>query len=208
MSTPVHPRPRAARRKRAARVRSEQGLAAAAATVLLAALAAGCGGSGDDPPRAPAGWRVTETRWFAFAHPEGWTVTRRPARDEEAGEVVELVGPVPERGVAAELVAGATPAAGVTFVEAGRVNDADRRLRLPGARVARRSAVAIPGATEARLVESELAVPVAGRRLRLSILDVLAMSDAGTAVNLVAVLPASDAERAQVHEIVGSLRVR
>jgi hypothetical protein len=179
-------------------------LAAAAATVLLAALATGCGGSGDDLPRAPAGWRVTETRWFAFAHPEGWTVARRPDGDE----VVELVGPLPEHGVAAELVAGATPAAGVTFAEAGRVNDADRRLRLPGARVARRSAVAIPGAAEARLVESELAVPVAGRRLRLSIFDVLAISDAGTAVNLVAVLPASDAERAQVREIMRSLRLR
>ncbi len=184
--------------------------------VVAAALAAmvlgGCGSDGDEQAtKTPDGWRVSESRWFAFAHPADWTARTRPARTGNPGETVtEVTAPRSGGEPLAVVVVGATPKYGSGFQGLLDANESNALVRFPNPKVVGERELDVPGAKEAKLIERE--IPSGGGagapRVALRVFDLVALSEDDTAVNMAAQVKATDVDRSRVRQVLDSLRLR
>jgi hypothetical protein len=182
-------------------------LCSAALTVgTLVALTA-CGGTGDKAPATPAGFKVTQTKYFAFAHPAAWrTDVRKPRTQAFKDEMVaEAVGPAMTTGKRPDVVVGVTPDYQSGIDGLVTVNELSQKTRYADRRVLSRKDAHVAGAAKAKLIESEIPAPD-GTPIRT--FDLLAISDKKTAVNMFVAVPAADVDRARIHDILRTLRVR
>lgn len=177
------------------------------ALVALLGLAS-CGGASSKPD-VPAGFRLAQGPYFAFAHPPAWSIQTRAARTGYPGEkVTEVVGPPGTDGQRPDVLVGATPHYRSGLGGLVEINQLDADTRFPGRRVIRRSDVDVPGAKGARLTEYEVqGKPTAGNTAGtvFRMFDLVALSKHDTAVNMFIAVPAVDVQRARVHDILGSL---
>jgi hypothetical protein len=182
-------------------------LALAAMTLL-----AGCGGGSDaEEPSAPEGWKVTESEFFSFSHPSDWSVRTRPAPTGTEGETVtQVTAPRSGGDPLAVIVVGATPKFTSGFDGAVELNESNALVRFPGRKKIGERDLDVPGAKDAKLVESEVpAGTTAGApRAPVRIFDVIAMSEEDTAVNMAAQVLAADVDRSRVRDVLDSLRLR
>ena len=179
---------------------------------LLALALGGCGSDDEQgAPAAPEGWRVNESKWFAFSHPPDWTARTRPAQTGNPGETVtELTAPRSGSEPLAVVVVGATPKYGSGFRGLLEANESNALVRFSGARVVDERDLDLPGAKDAKLIERELA-PGSGAgapTVPLRIFDVVALSEDDTAVNMAAQVKAADVDRSRVKQVLDSLRLR
>lgn len=183
-------------------------------SLLLAALAAavlatGCGGDDEAEGKTavPSGWKAVEQPRFAFSVPRAWSVETRESTASPGEQVTEVTAPGTPAGV--QVVVGATPGFGTGFDRLIAVNDGDTRLRLPKRKLVSQESVEVAGAKDARLTILDLpaGAPGAGA-VPTRAFDLIALSEKGTAVNLFARVPVSEAERMQVRQVVDSLRLR
>lgn len=164
----------------------------------VAALAlAGCGA--DAAPReaaapVPPGFQAVEGDGARFAVPAGWTVQRRGT--------VQAVGPAGTAGLPPQAVLATTPA----YPDGVRgwvlLNEGELQVRFPRARRVAERALRAPG-LDGRVAEYR----TVHDGTELALFDVAAVGADGTAANLFLRLPAADAPRARVAEVVASLRV-
>lgn len=182
--------------------------------VLLMALAAavlvaGCGGDDEAEGKAvaPTGWKTVTQPRFEFAVPPAWNVTTRESTASPGEQVTEVSAPGTPAGV--QIVVGATPRFGTGFDRLIAVNDADTRLRLPKRKLVSQENVKVAGAKDARLTILDLPAGAPGSGpVPIRAFDLIALSEKGSAVNLFARVPVSEAERMQVRKVVDSLRLR
>ena len=176
---------------------------------LTTALAA-CGGGGDavKAPPTPAGFKVAQTKYFAFARPAAWpAVVRKPVNQVGPGELVaDSLGPAGTTGKHPEVLVGATPNYNSGLDGLVVLNDESSRTRFPKRKVLSRKDVAVAGAAgKGKLIESS--VPATdGTPLRM--FDLLTISKKRTAVSMFIVVPEADVARMRVGEILKTLQVK
>lgn len=176
-------------------------------TTALAACGGGGGGEVKAPP-VPAGFKVTQTKFFSFAHPTAWQAeVRTPRTQVSAGELVaDALGPAGTTGKHPEVLVGATPGYRSGLDGLVVVNDESSRTRFPNRKVLSRRDVDVAGAAgKGKLIEAM--VPATdGTPLRT--FDLLSISKQGTAVSMFVVVPDADVSRARVRDIIKTLRVK
>jgi hypothetical protein len=175
----------------------------------LATALAACGGSDEaKAPPTPAGFKVVQAKYFAFARPSAWpAVVRKPKNQLNAGELVaDSLGPAGTTGKHPEVLVGATPNYNSGLKGLVVLNDESSRTRFPKRRVLSRKDVDVAGADgKGKLIESS--VPATdGTPLRM--FDLLTMSKKRTAVSMFIVVPEADVARMRVPEILKTLQVK
>ena len=181
----------------------------------LLVLVTGCGGDGGrapapkpDPP-AP-GLKLVGTAQFSVAVPSGWRVQTRDAKTARPGDkVAEAIGPEGTDGLPPQLVVGATRGYGPGHREQVDVAGIANAQRWPDLRVVSTREVAVKGAAQATLIESEIRNRAPNRPpTRVRIFDLLALSKDRMAVGLFIRVPAADVDGVRVRDILASLEMR
>ena len=197
-----------------------------AVLALVAVMLAGCGGDDDGATAAtgrtsagrplerrgpvPAGWKVSATRFFNYAHPADWTVQVRPSKSGAPGEIVsEARGPATTPGLPPDVVVAATPKYQTGLKGLLDLNATDAKLRFRDRKVLKEERPDVAGAVGGRLVEGEVQNKAPdGSKTPVRQFDLVVLSKGGTAVSLFVQVPAAEAESSRVRDVVATLEVR
>lgn len=180
---------------------------ALAAVLVLALAAAGCGG-GDDEAAGPLpdGLQALETDLFRVGHPEGWSVETAPSPDGiEGATLTNVLSPKLPDGTQAEVVVVATPGYGSSLDAAVDLADEAAQTRNGRREVLARKDVDVPGAEGARRIDAD--TPRQDGVLVRTV-NVLALAEDRTLVNLAIFVPGPELPDVPVEAIVDSLVVR
>lgn len=198
-----------------------------AVVVALAFSLAACGSSEKDPGTqiseqkiptttlqrkgaVPAGWKVSATPHFSYAHPADWTAEIRPAKTGTTGALVsEARGPAVTEGLPPDVAVTASPRYRSGLQGLLELNTADAQIRYPGRKVLKESSPQVPGAVGARLVEADISNKGPdGTVTPVRQFDLVALSEAATAVNLFVQVPAAEADTSKVRDVIKTLEIR
>jgi hypothetical protein len=204
---------------------------ATAAVVALACALAAAGCSADErPPPVPSGFTSYHGDGYRFAYPAGWAVRRRT--DEQMHKTVLIDDPEisPEGLWRGQIRVGREEPARVSFADQlnqyramsmlqGRQVRVDRKVRIPGARLAHRfeAVYSIQPAKDesaqpahdqsAQPAEDGSVAPAEGRSIRLEVIDLYVLTEDNALLNFVVRAPDGGIVTTRLQETLASFRV-